>query len=214
MSDDGAAGREALSVGDLLGLVAARTPAPGGGAVGALAAACAAALVGMVCSYTIGERWIDRQERMAALSEEAAVWRVRALALVDEDERAFAAVGAAYAMPAGTDDEASARRGAVQRALVGAAVPPVHLAEVAGRIVEAADELAGRCNPNVRSDVGTATALADAAIMSAIVNITANMALISDGDEKARLSSALERASESATQARTVTRRVIDSLAS
>ncbi|HEY2213876.1 MAG TPA: cyclodeaminase/cyclohydrolase family protein [Acidimicrobiales bacterium] len=189
--------------------LAARTPTPGGGAVAAMAAASAAALIGMVSIYTTGEKWTDREPRMLELNALAAQWRIQALVLADEDEVAFAAVGAAYALPKTTDGEIETRQKAIQAALKGAAEPPVRTAQLAALIVESAAELVGTANPNVLSDVGVASAMAEAALSSASLNIAINASQISDHSEKGRLSAALEVAAYDGLRARLVTAQVM-----
>src|SRR5207245_7551373 len=95
-----------------------------GGGAAALTAGIRAAFIGMVTAYTTGEKWQDRQARMRELNAEAAELRSAALALVGEDEAAFAAVGAAYRMPRSTDAEKSERGRALQVARGAAGQPP------------------------------------------------------------------------------------------
>jgi formiminotetrahydrofolate cyclodeaminase len=190
-----------------------RTPTPGGGAVAALAAATSAALIGMVTSYTQGGKWSDREDRMRELQAEATGWRAAALQLAEADERAFSAVGEAYALPKSNDDEQSTRSAAIQVALAGAAEPPVLTAQLAGRLVGAADELVSAGNPNVLSDVGVAAALAEAALTSAIMNIAINASLLTDPDVKSRLTAELASAEDGVERARAVVRRVRDGIA-
>ncbi len=198
-----------LAIDEWLQNLAARQPTPGGGSVAALAAASAAALIGMVSIYTTGSKWSDREIRMMDLHEKATGWRRRALELAQEDEVAFAAVGAAYGLPRETDAETAARKGAIQVALIGAALPPVRTAELAGEMIEAAEELVENSNPNVLSDVGVASAMAEAAISSAILNIAINLSQIADGSERERLSASLVAAESNAQRARQVTQRVL-----
>ncbi len=101
------------------------------------------------------------------------------------------------------------RRRAIQAALIGAAVPPIRTAQLAALIVGAASELVDTANPNVLSDVGVASAMAEAALSSASLNIAINAANISDEHERARLSKALEVAAADVVQARLVTERVM-----
>jgi formiminotetrahydrofolate cyclodeaminase len=194
--------------------LAARQPTPGGGSVAALAAASAAALIGMVSIYTTGTKWADREAAMLDLHERAEAWRIHALDLAQEDEVAFAAVGAAYGLPKGTDVEVAARKVAIQAALVGAALPPVRTAQLAGEMIEATEQLVESANPNVLSDVGVASAMAEAAISSAVLNIAINLSQITDAGERDRLSATLADADSNAERARGVTRRVLAAVSS
>src|SRR3954465_15599950 len=96
-----------------LGQLAERAPAPGGGAVAAVCAASAAALLEMVANYTTGKKWEDREESMKAVIVEVAELRARAAQLADDDEAAFGAVGAAYALPRSTPEKKAARSAAI-----------------------------------------------------------------------------------------------------
>jgi methenyltetrahydrofolate cyclohydrolase len=183
--------------------LADRTPTPGGGAVAALCAASSAALLEMVANYTTGKKWVDREEAMKALVAEAGTLRKRAGDLADADTEAFAAVGAAYGLPRGTDEEKAERSAAIQRATLGATEPPVQVGRLAARLVELADGLVEPANPNVLSDVGVAAATARAALSGSVVNITVNAALLRDAnaargllDEAAALEAAMVHADE------------------
>jgi methenyltetrahydrofolate cyclohydrolase len=189
--------------------LADRTPTPGGGAVAALAAASAAALIGMVTRYTQGKKWADREARMQELGVAADGWRELALALGRQDEAAFAAVGAAFAMPRSDEGEKEARRAAIQAALIGATDPPIRIAQLASLIVDAAEELITTGNPNVLSDVGVASAMAEAALSSAALNIAINVAGLPEGDLRDGPSRTLFTAAHDAERARDVTRRVL-----
>lgn len=176
---------------DWLAALASRTPAPGGGAAAALSAATAASLVSMVAVYTTGERWADRSEQMEAVDDEAAKLRLHALDLAAADAEAFKRVGAAYAMPKEDAAQETARAGAIQAALVGAAEPPRQVGEAALRIVDLAAGLLDSGNPNVISDVAVAASLARAALESAIVNIEINSSSIEDEATRAELTGAV-----------------------
>src|SRR5690349_10417773 len=149
---------------DWLDRLAARTPAPGGGAVAALCAASSAALLEMVANYTTGGKWTDREEAMKAVIVEVAELRARAARLARDDEEAFGAVGAAYGLPRSTPEEKAARSAAIQEATRGAAEPPVQVGRLATRRVTLADEMVEPANANGLSDVGCAAATARAAL--------------------------------------------------
>src|ERR1700759_5379247 len=93
--------------------LAARVPAPGGGATAALHAAQAAALLAMVARYSQG----PEMERIAAEADEL---RGAALALAEADAEAFGAVAAAYGLPRGSDADKQARSAAIAAGLAGA----------------------------------------------------------------------------------------------
>jgi formiminotetrahydrofolate cyclodeaminase len=193
--------------------LADRTPTPGGGGAAALMAAISAALVGMVTAYTTGEKWQDREARMKELNAEAAELRAAALGLVAEDEAAFAAVGAAYRLPRGTDAEKSERATAIQAALVEAAKPPAGVAQVARRLVDIAGELVDSGNPNVVSDVGVASAAAQAALQAAVLNIEINLRQITDPQAGTDLRAEVAAATDSVERAGTFTERVREAIA-
>jgi formiminotetrahydrofolate cyclodeaminase len=193
--------------------LADRTPTPGGGGAAGLTAAISAALIGMVTAYTTGEKWQDREARMKELNAEAAELRSAALALVGEDEAAFAAVGAAYRMPRSTDAEKSERAMAVQAALVEAAQPPAGVARVARRLVDIAGELVESGNRNVVSDVGVASAAAHAALQAAILNIEINLRQITDPQVGRDLRAEVAAATDYIERADAVTERVREAIA-
>src|SRR4051812_19516851 len=83
------------SVADLVARLAARAPAPGGGAPAAIAGAIGCATGAMAARYTPGPKWADRSATAEALAAELDDAAARLLALADEDAAAFAAVGAA-----------------------------------------------------------------------------------------------------------------------
>jgi formiminotetrahydrofolate cyclodeaminase len=166
--------------------LAARSPAPGGGAAGALHAAQAAALLAMVARFSDGPRF-----------DAETVGRVRAAAdgLADEaaglavaDEAAFEKVADAYRLPKDTAEAKAARTGAISDALGGAARPPADLMAASMRLVGLAEELLPVANKNVISDIAAAAAAISAAAVTAAVNIEANLSGITDAALRAELS--------------------------
>src|SRR5208337_1608442 len=83
--------------------LAARVPAPGGGATAALHAAQAAALLAMVARYSTGPRY--DAELINRIVTEADELREDALALAEADADAFSAVARAYQLPRETEAE-------------------------------------------------------------------------------------------------------------
>ncbi|HZH19157.1 MAG TPA: cyclodeaminase/cyclohydrolase family protein, partial [Geodermatophilus sp.] len=163
-----------------LAQLAARVPAPGGGATAALHAAQAAALVAMVARYSDSARYADHAEEIATVTATADRLRQNALGLADEDAAAFTAVTEAYRLPKGTPDEAAARSEAIATALVAAARVPAVVVAVADQVLGLAEQLLPIGNRNVVSDVAAAAEAARAAATTARVNVEVNLGGIKD----------------------------------
>src|SRR3984893_15148197 len=136
--------------------LAARVPAPGGGATAALPAAQSAVLMDHVITEADG-------------------LRNEALTLAERDAAAFGAVAGAYALPKDTDEEKQARSAAIAEALAGAARPPADVVRLALLLVSLAEELRPAGNRNVITDVAAAAEAARAAAVTAQVNIEVNL---------------------------------------
>lgn len=156
-------------------------PAPGGGAASALAGALAAALAEMVARFTVGrEKYRAVEERAASILSQAEEARATLLALIEDDERAFQQVSAAYRLPRATDEERAARESATQAALVTAMQPPLRAVRAACGVVGLAAEIADLGNGTVISDAGCAALLGEAAAQAAALNVLANATLLRD----------------------------------
>ena len=158
--------------------LAARVPAPGGGATAALHAAQAAALLAMVARYSDGPRY--DAGLMNRVVTEADALREDALALAEADAKAFGAVAAAYRLPRATEQETSARSAAISSALAGAARPPADVVRTAFLLVRLAEELLPAGNRNVITDVAAAAEAARAAAVTARLIIEINLKGITD----------------------------------
>ncbi|MEV0033234.1 cyclodeaminase/cyclohydrolase family protein [Nocardia sp. NPDC050793] len=156
--------------------LAAKIPAPGGGAVAALHAAQGAALIAMVARYTTRAKDVEHRPIVDRIIEAADAAGARALALADADAAAFTAVGAAYKLPKGTDEEVAARTAAINAALVEAARVPAAVVDEADEVLSLAAELLPIGNPNVVTDIGAAADAARAAATSSRLNIEINVA--------------------------------------
>ncbi|WP_067541824.1 cyclodeaminase/cyclohydrolase family protein [Nocardia crassostreae] len=161
--------------------LAAKVPAPGGGAVAALHAAQGAALVAMVARYTTRAKDADNRPVIDRIIVAADIARDRALALADADAAAFTAVGNAYKLPKDTDEEKEARGAAITAALLGAARVPAAVVSAADEVLSLASELLPIGNPNVVTDIGAAADAARAAATSSQLNIAINVASLDAG---------------------------------
>jgi formiminotetrahydrofolate cyclodeaminase len=161
-----------------LGQLAARVPAPGGGATAALHAAQAAALLAMVARYSDGAQY--DADLMGRIVTEADGLRDEALMLAESDAAAFGAVADAYRLPKQTEEEQQARSAAISAALAGAARPPADVVRTALLLISLAEELLPAGNRNMITDVAAATEAVRAAAVTARLFIEVNLKGIRD----------------------------------
>ncbi len=190
--------------------LAARVPAPGGGATAALHAAQAAALLSMVARYSDGAKY-DASVMEHVITEADGI-RADALTLAERDAAAFGAVAAAYGLPKGTDEEKAARSAAIATALARAARPPADVVRLALLLVSLAEELLPTGNRNVITDVAAAAEAARAAAVTAQVNIEVNLRGIGDDAVKADIASMAAVADEVTVRADRVVAAVLEEI--
>jgi len=190
---------ETRTIDDFLEGLGSSAPAPGGGAASALAGALAAALSEMVAQLTVGRpRFQQVDDAMRAAIAQARSLRAELLALVADDERAYAAVSAAYRLPRAAEDEQARREAAIQDALAAAMGPPQRMMECGCAVLALASEVAAQGNPSVVSDACCAALLGEAAVRAAGFNVLANVVLLHDeqvtSDARSALATLEERA--------------------
>jgi formiminotetrahydrofolate cyclodeaminase len=159
-----------LRVADLLEAVAAREPAPGGGAVAALAAALAAGLVSMADRFS--GTGTDRPEQL----------RAAAAALADADAAAYDGYLRAARAARGSGD-----RAAVRAALDVATDVPLAVLDVAVEVAQLAAAVAADGNQRLRGDAAAAILMASGAAEIAAVLVREN---VGAGDPRAVRSAA------------------------
>jgi formiminotetrahydrofolate cyclodeaminase len=109
---------------------------------------------------------------------------------------------AAYRLPRETSGQQTDRSAAIQAATLRAATVPLEIAATAADVAGLAAQLPGRSNPRVLSDVGVAAACADAAIVSAAINVEVNLAALTEASVRVTLSDRLSRHLVAGEQAR------------
>ena len=175
--------------------VASDEPAPGGGAVAAVAVSLAAGLCGMSARLSAGH--LDDAD---GLAERADRLRRRAAPLAQEDAEAYGHVLAAYRLPEDGDPEARSER--IRTALAGAAEVPLKIAEAGAEVAEVAARLAREGNPNLRGDALAAALLAEAGTRSAAALVRINTAAGGvSGDRPEHAAELASKASEAALRA-------------
>jgi formiminotetrahydrofolate cyclodeaminase len=154
-----------LPIAGFLSMLAARTPAPGGGAAAAVAAALGCATGAMAARYTTGPKWADREADAAALGDRLDALAQRLALSADADAAAFSAVQAARKAK-----DPAAIASAEATAL---AVPAALISDCAN----AAHDLAAfrpHCNPHLVSDVDAGIALLAGAARAAFATLLIN----------------------------------------
>jgi formiminotetrahydrofolate cyclodeaminase len=159
--------------------LAAPTATPGGGSASAAAAAMAAGLAVMVASMSRGKKaYLQFESQLSAAIARLTPLREELKAAVDADAESYNSVMKAYKQ-AKTADEKSGEA-LIEAALKEATTVPLGVAEKAYEISQLAGSLEPITNPNMKSDLTTARALADAALTGALANVEINLASLKD----------------------------------
>jgi len=167
--------------------LAAPTAAPGGGSASAAAAAMAAGLTNMVASMSRGKKaYLQFESQLSAAIARLAPLREELKAAIDADADAFNLVMNAYKQAKGATDEKAANA-LIDPALKQATAVPLGVAEKAHEITQITQSLQPITNPNMKSDLTTALALAKAAIAGALANVEINLESLKDESFKAEV---------------------------
>src|SRR5690242_2021561 len=176
--------------------LAAPTATPGGGSAAAASGAMAAGLATMVAAMSRGKKAYLQYER--ELSE--AIARLTQLredlkAAIDADAESYNAVMKAYKQA----KESANADSIIDAALKQATSVPLSVAERAREVAGIAEKLKAITNPNMKSDLVTALALARAAIEGALANVEINLESLKDEPFVAQTRQKLSAMTQSAT---------------
>jgi glutamate formiminotransferase len=159
--------------------LAAPTATPGGGSAAAAVGAMAAGLAAMVASMSRGKKaYVQYETQLSAAIGLLSSLREDLKAAIDADAEAYNSVMKAYK----SAKTASAQEGEalIEAGLRRATSVPLEVAEKAREVGQIAVSLDRVTNPNMKSDLTTAKALAQAAITGALANVEINLASIKD----------------------------------
>jgi len=157
------------------------SPAPGGGSVSALAGALGAALSSMVAALSHEKKeLLDLKPEMDEIGIEAQNLKDRLSFLVDEDTNAFNKVMDANRLSATNDEEQIAKNQAIEIANKYAIEIPLETTKKCFRVIELADTLVEKGNPNSVSDAGVAAEVALAGVSGACMNVLINLSSVED----------------------------------
>ena len=157
--------------------LAAPTATPGGGSAAAASGAMAAGLAAMVASMSRGKKAYLQYE--GALSEAIArlgQLREELKAAIDADAESYNLVMKAYKAA----KDSSHGDGDINAALKQATSVPLGVAERVVEVAQTAKKLGPITNPNMKSDLTTAVALATAALTGALANVEINLESLKD----------------------------------
>ena len=159
--------------------LAAPTATPGGGSASAAAAAMAAVLATMVASMSRGKKaYLQYESQLSAAIAQLTPLREELKAAIDADAESYNAVMKAF-KEAKTSDEKTGES-LIETATKGATLVPLTVAEKAHQVALIAQSLETITNPNMKSDLTTALALAKAAITGALANVEINLSSLKD----------------------------------
>jgi glutamate formiminotransferase / formiminotetrahydrofolate cyclodeaminase len=174
---------------------ASESPAPGGGSVSAMVGSLGAALNAMVANLSSAKKgWEDQFAWFSAKADEAQGLKKELLLLVDEDTRAFNAILEAFKLPKQEEAEKVIRKKAIQDATLYAIEVPFRVLQKAAAIMDLADEMVRKGNPNSLSDAAVGALCARTAVYGAYLNVCINAVGLEDK----------ERASEYLTRSKAI----------
>ncbi|MFN3692329.1 MAG: cyclodeaminase/cyclohydrolase family protein [Fervidobacterium sp.] len=162
---------------ELANSVKAKTPVPGGGAVGAVIATLAAALNSMVANLTLGKKKYEEFEGlMQEVLENMELIIEKTLSIADEDIQAFNNVMEIYKLP--KDEPQKEKK--LEEALKKAIETPFQLIECARDILKYSEIVVRWGNKNAISDAFSAAELARAACKIGEYNVMINLKSLTD----------------------------------
>lgn len=177
--------------GTLLESVAAKSPAPGGGAVASIAGALGAALGSMVVAYSVDRKSLAvYADTLASAGQELGDARTKLLRLGDEDAAAYSALNAAWKI----DKSDPTRDKQIADAAALAIVPPMGVITTCTNLLGLLESLCGKSNRNLRSDLAIAAVLAEAAARSSRWNVLVNMPMLGSDEARSVVQAELDRA--------------------
>ena len=145
--------------------LAAKLPAPGGGSASAMNGALGAALISMVCNFTLGkEKYRSVQAELEHIINQSEQLREELLELVDLDVEAY-------------NSKDIDRCLNVPKRICECCLEAMHLCPV----------LAKKGNPNLASDVWCAAILLESGFSSAYVNVLINLDSMEDKSKKDKI---------------------------
>jgi glutamate formiminotransferase len=159
--------------------LAAATATPGGGSAAAAAGAMAAGLAAMVASMSRGKKaYLQYEAQLSAAIARLGPLREELKTAIEADAESYNSVMKAHKLA----KTAIVPEGEmlIEAGLKQATSVPLAVAEKAHEVAQIAQSLFAITNPNMKSDLTTAQALARAAIAGALANVEINLGSLKD----------------------------------
>lgn len=170
-----------LNVREFVNETASNSPVPGGGSVAALAGALGVALATMVANLTVGkEKYAAVDAEMQEIIKKGDEIKEKLVELVDKDATSFDGVMKAFKLPKETDEDKAARSAKIQSEYKYAASVPLETAELSLAIMDLAEVVVEKGNPNAVTDGAVAAMMSRTAVLSALLNVKINLGSIKD----------------------------------
>jgi glutamate formiminotransferase / formiminotetrahydrofolate cyclodeaminase len=179
-----------LSVRKFVELVGARTSAPGGGSVSALAASLGAALGAMMGWMSYGNKkfeHLDKKMRKLIAPLDNAMKQL--IPMIDADTNAFNDYMNAMRLPKNSDEEKKIRKAKMQEGLKKAIDVPLTVMRIADSCWEWMVEMAKYGNLNSSSDLAVGAKNLESGIWGAFKNVEINLPQIEDSGYKEKITS-------------------------
>jgi formiminotetrahydrofolate cyclodeaminase len=171
----------AQSIGTFLDALASKAPTPGGGASAALTGATAAATACMVLSYSIGKKKLANHDQYNT-NANAQLIRARQifLQLAQDDAAGYGELNALW----GLDKDDPKRIERWDAAVQGAITPPQAMMVLGLKVLHVCESLINTTNTMLKSDLGVAAVLANAAARSAAWSVNINIPLLPEDQQQ------------------------------
>ena len=176
---------------EFLDAVAAKSPAPGGGAVAGVAGALAAAMGEMVLAYSVNRKnqSADDNTELQHILTEMTRARALLLTLMQEDQAAFETMQQVKKLP-----ESDPSRAEKLPVVVYACIRiPQTMAAVALSLLELTGQATAKCNYYLLSDLAVAADLSMATLRCALHNVRINLPELADAQDRDRIQGEMDK---------------------
>lgn len=164
--------------------LAAKSPAPGGGSAAALSGATGAALLVMVCEFTIGKKGYEAVSgELLSVKNLLDDLRHKLLTQIDEDTWAFSRFRVASKLPESTPDEKARKTKELAESSAQTIEVPRQTMVQCADALSKAHIVVAKGNPNTVSDAATGAEMLLAGLEGAANNVLIN--LLGRADEEA-----------------------------